>query len=162
MTPQVSTRPLSTKLNPWPIAIIAYFILFIGGVITFSIYAARQRVDLVRPDYYIEEIQFQQQLDRLNRTQPISAQVTIAYNPGQQSITVALPAAHTHHPTSGRIHLYRPSDAHLDQDLELAVNPEGVQHLDARKLQPGLWKVRVQWTVDGHEYFFAQSVVIEL
>jgi len=155
-----SSNPSSKSRNPWPIVIIAYFIVFISGVVTFAIFASRQKVELVRPDYYADEIQFQQQLDRLNRTQPINASVTIVYNSDQQTITVTLPAAHAQHPTSGQIHLYRPSDAHLDQDLALALDAEGVQHVNAKNLRPGLWKVRVQWTADGQDYFFAQTVII--
>jgi len=155
-----SSQPLAKSRNPWPIAIIAYFIVFISGIVTFAIFASRQKVELVRPDYYADEIQFQQQLDRLNRTQPISAGVTIVYDSDQQTITVTLPVAHPQHATSGQIHLYRPSDAHLDQDLALALDPEGVQQVDAKTLRPGLWKVRVQWTVDGQDYFFAQTVIV--
>lgn len=151
--------PFSTR-NPWPIAIVAYFAVFITGIVVFVAFAARNKLDLVRPDYYAEEIQFQRQLDRLNRTQSLARQVTIAYDAAQQTVAIALPPAHAGQPTSGRIHFYRPSDASLDRDVQLAVNEQGVQLVDARKLRPGLWKVRVQWTTSGQEYFFDQSVVV--
>src|SRR2546423_4406429 len=50
--------------------------------------------------------------------------------------------------------------AELEWPIDIAIAAEGVQHVDAKKLQAGLWKVHVQWTVNGQEYFFAQSVVI--
>jgi len=43
----------------------------------------------------------------------------------------------------------------------IAVDAAGVQQVDAGKLQAGLWKVRVQWTVNGEEYFVDRVVVVE-
>jgi hypothetical protein len=144
--------------NPWPIAIIAYFIVFIAFTAVIITYISSQKMDLVRGDYYDDEIRYQEQLDRMNRTQPFNAQVAIAYNSAQQSITISLPPNHSQ--SSGRIRLYRPSDETLDQDIKLAVGPDGVQRLNAKKLQAGLWKIRVYWTVDGQDYFFTKAVVV--
>ncbi len=119
-----------------------------------------QHMDLVRGDYYSEEIKFQEQLDRLNRTHPISAQVAIRYDSVQDAITLRLPAASAKLDLSGSIHLYRPSDARLDHRVPLTADAHGSQQLDARKLRPGLWKVRVRWTVESREYFFDQAVVV--
>ncbi|MHB8521468.1 MAG: FixH family protein [Limisphaerales bacterium] len=154
------TEPRRTTLNPWPIAIVAYFVVFIGFLAAFIVFAARQSMDLVRADYYDEEIRFQDQLDRLNRTQPVDHQVTVAYKPGQPAVTVELPAAHVRRQVSGLIHFYRPSNARLDQNFRLAVGADGVQKLDVTKLRAGLWKVRVQWTVDGQEYCCDRPIVI--
>ncbi len=146
--------------NPWPIAIIAFFAIAITGIIAFTVFATRNEMELVREDYYDEEMRFQQQLDRLNRTQALGAQVSVAYDSHQQSLTITLPAVQTRHQKSGRIHFYRPSDARLDQDIELAIDAEGSQRVDARKFRSGLWRVRVYWTTDGQDYFSDQSVVI--
>ena len=150
----------STHRNPWPVALVVFFVVLISGIITFVVWSARHRMDLVRTDYYDEEIKFQQQLDRLNRTRPISAQVTIGYDSAHDVITIKLPPAPTPEFPAGRIRLYRPSDAHLDHHLRLAADANGSQRIDARKLRPGLWKVRVQWTVEGREYFFDQPVIV--
>jgi hypothetical protein len=40
------------------------------------------------------------------------------------------------------------------------VNTVGEQVLDAKPLRPGLWKIRVQWTIGGEDYYFDQTVVI--
>lgn len=147
--------------NPWPIVIIAYFILFISGTVAGVIYLSRQKMDLVRGDYYDEEIRYQEQLDRMNRTQPFHAQVAIGYDSARQAITISLPAGQAQAPASGRIRLYRPSDETLDQDIQLAPDADGVQRVDAKKLRSGLWKVRVYWTVKGQDYFFGDTVVVK-
>ena len=153
-------NPTPTKRNPWPVAIIAYFALFIAFIVGFTVYAIKQRTDLVGSDYYDQEVRFQQQLDRLNRTEGVRQQVSITYDAGQHSVLVALPATQAREQISGRIQFYRPSDAALDQNLELTFNPDGSHRVDARRLQPGLWKIRVQWTIAGQQYFFEQALVI--
>jgi hypothetical protein len=151
---------LQTKRNPWPIVIISYFVVFITFIVVFVIFAARQRTDLVRQDYYDEEIRFQQQIDRVSRTRPISAEVGVTYDSSRQLITITLPVAQANRQPAGKILLYRPSDARLDRNIRLAVDEKGSQLVDTKKLRAGLWKVRVEWSVDGHEFFFDKSIVV--
>lgn len=156
-TMNATTKP---SFNPWPLAIIAFFIGFFLFTVGLVVFASRQKIDLVRGDYYAEEIKFQEQIDRMNRAQAVQEQVAIQYEPSADSITITLPPDHAKHLSSGRIRLYRPSDENLDQELTLAPGAGGLQKLDAKKLRAGLWQVRVYWTVEGKEYFFGQSVVI--
>jgi nitrogen fixation protein FixH len=146
------------RRNPWPIVITAYFAVFISFLVGFIIFATRQHVDLVRSDYYEEELRFQQQLDRVKRTQLSGQSAAIQYDSRHECITLDLPGAGG--PANGSIHLYRPSDAKLDRDLPLSVDAQGRQSLDARALQTGLWRVRVQWTRQGQEYYSDQAIVI--
>jgi hypothetical protein len=148
------------KRNPWPLVIISYFVVFITFIVMFVVFAVRQKTDLVRQDYYDEEIRFQNHIDRVSRTQPISAGVGVVYDSSRQLITVTLPVDHANRQPAGKIMLYRPSDARLDQNIQLAVDEKGSQLVDTKKLRSGLWKVRVEWSVNGQEFFFDQSIVV--
>ncbi len=145
--------------SPWPYAIIGFFILAVIFIVTYTAWAMRQREDLVADDYYEREVRFQSHLDSLNRSQAFAAQNAVAFEPGQHVIVISLPPPQSHDAT-GTIHLYRPSDARLDRDEPLALGTDGIQRLDTRKLTEGLWKVRVQWSANGQEYFLDQPVVI--
>lgn len=157
----VNTTEHPRTWNPWPVAIIAFFAIFITCVVVFIIFAARQRMDLVRPDYYEDEMRFQSQLDRLNRTLTVNAGVKVAFDARQQLITIELPREQAGAQPSGRIQFYRPSNASLDRNVPLAVNGDGVQRVDAKILPAGLWKVRVQWMVNGEDYFVDRVIVVE-
>lgn len=154
-----SPEPKSSR-NPWPIAIIAYFIVFITFIASFITFATRQKVDLVRSDYYDDEIGYQKQIERESHTLSGSSKVTIAYKADTQQIVLRFPGKQDFTNTTGNIHLYRPSDASIDQEMPLAVGVDGMQSLDAKKLKFGLWKVRVQWTVNGEEYYSDQPLVV--
>jgi nitrogen fixation protein FixH len=145
--------------NLWPASIVGFFAVAIIFLITFVAWAMRQREDLVSADYYEREVRYQQQLDSLNRSQALATQVVVTFDPEQQVIVITLPGDASRDAT-GRVHLYRPSDARLDRELPLALNAQGVQRLDAKALDHGLWKVRVKWNANGQEYFLDQPVIV--
>ena len=145
--------------NPWPYAIVAWFVLFATGLAAWIVVAVRNDMDLVREDYYEHEVLYQRHLDRAARASAAGF-LECDYDASAQSILIRLPTAHAREHASGQIHLYRPSDAKLDREIELALNAEGMQRVDTRTLRPGLWKVRVQWRVNGEEFYFDRSVVI--
>jgi hypothetical protein len=144
--------------NLWPYAILGWFVLVISFLATFATWAVQQNMDLVRADYYDEEIRYQQHLDRQQRTRGLAPGAAVGFEAAAQRIRVTLPAAHAARAT-GSIRLYRPSDARLDRERPLRLDPDGQQSLDARELPAGLWKVRVHWTTDGEEFFLEQPVI---
>lgn len=153
------TTSAQTVRSPWPIAIIAFFIVFGLFLAGFVVWAVGQKQDLVAEDYYEREVRFQEQLDRMNRTHALARDTTVSFDAASKNILVALPAAQAS-AAKGRIHFYRPSNARLDHVVPLAMNPQGRQSVDARELAAGLWKVRVEWSVDGQEFYFDQPVIV--
>ncbi len=154
------TSATTSRFNPWPLAIIAYFVFFISLTIAGVAWLSHQKMDLVRGDYYDDEIRYQEQLDRIDRTQPFKGRFSVDYNSPEKLILISLPAEHGGAQSSGRIRLYRPSDEKMDQEIQLALDTNGTQRLEAKNLKSGLWKVRVYWTVQGHDYYFTRSMVI--
>jgi hypothetical protein len=151
---------MKTKRNLWPAFVIAAFGLFAAGMATLVVIACNNGSDLVRQDYYEEELRFQSQLDRLNRSTSLAQQVSIVYDTNAQQIVVSLPRDHASSFPEGGIELYRPSSSQLDKRIALAVDQKGTQSLDARTLVAGLWKVRVHWNVNSEEFFSDQPIVI--
>jgi hypothetical protein len=148
------------RTNPWPYAIIGWFLLFGSGMAAWVVVAVRNDPELVRADYYEQEIAYQKQIDRLNRTAAVRGEVSVFYESAQQQIALRLPAAHLGNKSIGTVRFYRPSNAKLDFELPLALDATGAQRIPTDKLQGGLWKVRVQWTSGGQEFFHDQSVVL--
>jgi nitrogen fixation protein FixH len=152
----------STK-NPrslWPYGIIVAFAIFICGTIGLIVLACSHRTDLVSANYYEQEIKFQNRLDQLRRTAQLNVAGTVAYDAGKQQIKISLPTDQSRQAVSGRVQLYRPSAAGLDRQVALTPDREGVQIVEAKDLRPGLWKVRVSWTVGDNDYFIDQKIVI--
>ncbi len=147
--------------NLWPHAIIAWFVIFAAALAAWVTVAMRQKLDLVRSDYYEEEVRFQHQLDRLNRTAAIRGEVAIHHDTTKREVTFRLPAAQLASRPAGSIRFYRPSDAALDFAVPLAVDAAGIQRIGTGALRGGLWRVRVQWNAAEHEYFYEQVIVAD-
>jgi hypothetical protein len=152
---------MKTTRSFWPLGITLAFVLFALGIATMVVIACTHKVDLIRADYYDQEIKYQTQLDRLNRTAKLSDAVKIAYDNSTRLLTISLPPTHAGPDTVGRVEFYRPSAANLDRQLKLALDAKGVQTVDAAALIPGLWKVRVQWTFRNEEYFADQKIIVD-
>ena len=150
------TRP---PRNPWPIAIIAFFVVFGIFIASFIGWAVSQKQELVSENYYEQEVRYQDQLDRVNRTRFLAGQTAVTFEPAAKSVVINLPVAQAAGAT-GQIHFYRPSNAKLDHALPLAVNAEGAQRIDGRSLAAGLWKVRVEWSAKGQDFYFDQQVIV--
>ena len=150
----------SLKANPWPYAIIGWFVLFVSGLAVWAIVAVRQNMDLVRPDYYEAEIRYQQQIERLKRTSSLRSEISITHDSLRHRLALQLPTGRGAAPAEGTIRFYRPSDARLDFELKLALDAGGNQHIDTTHLQPGFWKVRILWSVGAEEFYFDQPVVL--
>ena len=140
------------KRNLWPYAIILYFIVFIGGVAAWITFAVRNDHELVRKDYYEQELKFQNELDGVARA--ATTGVNVSYNSAKQMLTVSLPVNNS----AGSLKFYRPSNERLDQEIPLALK-DGVQSIDVRSFERGLWKIRLTWTSNGAEYQHDQTLI---
>lgn len=153
------SAPHSTP-NPWPLGIIIVFALFAAATAALVLFSTLHRMDLVSEDYYEREVAFQTQLDRVKRTQSLRGAVTVHFDPVQFSIVVEFPPEHAERHAGGVIHLYRPSEARLDQKIAVNYGEDGRQILRAGSFRAGLWRIRILWTLDDREYFYDQSVLI--
>jgi hypothetical protein len=151
---------MKSNRNLWPWAIVLTFVLFISGTVSLVVMACSQKVELVSQNYYEQELQFQGQLDRMNRTSRLAVPASISYDPIRRLIAISLPPEHKGRMVTGHIDLYRPSAAGQDRRLTLQTDERGIQSLDAAHLGAGLWKLRLSWQVDDREYFHEQQIVI--
>ena len=148
------------RFNPWPAGIIAAFAVFIPATATLIVVATRNRMELVTHDYYEQEIRYQQQMDRVGRTRALGSKVTVTHDAAWHRLIIQLPSEHVGRQAVGRIYFYRPSDARQDRQMELDPDSRGEQAVDVGQFAPGLWKIRVLWTVGNEEYFSDDAVVL--
>lgn len=153
-----TSAPKTSSL--WPLAIVGAFALFILGIVTLIIAASSQRADLVSADYYEQEVRYQDQIERLRRTEPFDREIQAKMDAAAGSLVISLPAAHAGRNPTGWIRFYRPDAARLDQEFVLNPDAQGRQQLSIAGMSAGLWKVRLEWTVDREEFYADRQIVI--
>ncbi len=158
--PVAATSNAGRRWDPWPVGLVVFFAVFISCVAAFITFAVSQQMDLVRPDYYEEEIRYQVQLDRLGRTRALGPEAALSLDAFARRAWVRVPAAHVAAGARGTVTLYRPSDARADRIVALQPSMGGEQVVSMEGQGPGLWRVRVRWASGGTEYHLEDSVVL--
>lgn len=134
--------------------------LFIGAasfmvfIIALVIGCMKQNYFLVAKDYYRQEINYQQHIDKVSNTTSkqkvvdFENQAAAGYVKFKFSNLVEKPDG-----VEGKITFFRPSDARKDVVVPINLNGENQQAIDVKSLQKGLWKVKVDWVEKGEAYY---------
>ncbi|RYU81531.1 FixH family protein [Hymenobacter persicinus] len=147
-----------SKRTFWPYAIILTFVLFAGYIGYMVQQAMRTSVDLVSADYYQQELAYQQRMETVARTAALPAPVQLRLDAAAERLALQLPAALAGRAVQGQLHFFRPSDQQLDFTLPLQLSADGRQQLSTARMQPGYWRIRLDFTAGGQAYFVERNV----
>ncbi|MDU0372037.1 FixH family protein [Hymenobacter endophyticus] len=151
----------TTRRNLWPYAIIATFVLFAAYIGYMVQRAMRTNVDLVSADYYQQELAYQQRMESVARTAALPAPVRVAYERASQRLTLQLPPALAGQAVRGTLYFFRPSDQKLDFRLPFSPTGDSArQELNTSRLLAGYWRLRLDFTAGGHQYFVEKELSI--
>ena len=132
----------------WGTGILLSIIGFIVIIMTMVVISVRMDgIELVTEGYYEKEIAYQDQIDKEQVTMDQNRDV-ISFNSQKQLLILDLPAG-----VKGTLHLFRPSDAELDQKLSLEGKNIGAIEIPVDKLKEGYWKAQLNWTENGVEFY---------
>lgn len=146
------------RIEPWPVAIVGFFVVAILGAVAFVTFCTMHPSELVAADYYDQEMRYQEQMERLERTRTQTSGASVSFESAANQIRIQVPPEQVSSGVKGWIHLYRPSAAGMDRRVELSVDAKGQQVIDAADLVAGRWEVRVAWEAEGEEFFYSQDV----
>ena len=141
----------------WPYAIVVCMVLFMAYIAMFVYKAMKQDVDLVSKDYYQQEIEYQDRIESVKRTQALG-DVMLDYKAESKSILLQMPATYKDKNLSGTVTLFRPSDDKMDKEIPLQLGRDQSQLLETQDLESGLWKVRVNFT-DGQDTYYTEKTI---
>jgi hypothetical protein len=143
----------------WGTGIVIAFAIFMGGTISTAVYLMNQDVNLVADDYYDQEIKYQQQIDRMERTSRLGTKQIVTFDGSIVSINI--PKSVLSKKLTGEIYFYRPSDSKSDIKIALITDSSGVQVIPVKNLVKGYWKIKVSWLSNGKEYFAEDRILIQ-
>jgi hypothetical protein len=135
----------------WVVSAFIGFALFIGTLVFICV---RQDINLVSVNYYQEELVHQQKMDQQQNMVELKERPVIILENEQVKLTFA----GLNKLTKGELKLTRPSDAKLDQHFKL--NQDTQQNFPLRISEKGLYRVTMQWTMNGKDYYFEKLMVL--
>jgi hypothetical protein len=144
----------TSRKSLWGYGIAAIYTIFALATLSFVAFTMTQKVELVAPDYYAQEVAYERQIHRERQTnelaQELAQQVTCELSADGQFIKLQFPPQAA---VRGTIHLYRPSESALDVQFALVPDADGTQTIPTAKLSKGLWRVKVTWSSEGREFY---------
>ena len=143
----------------WGTGIVIAFVIFMGGTISTAVYLMNQDVNLVAENYYDQEINYQQHIDRMERTNQLQKKQIISFDGA--IVRINIPNSVLSERLSGEIYFYRPSDSNSDIKIPLVPDSSGVHVIPVESLEKGYWKIKVNWLSNGKDYFSEDRILIQ-
>lgn len=157
--PAPTTNATSGKV--WARGVAITYSLFALCTLGFVVFAFTQKVNLVTPNYYQMEVQYQQRIAQIQRARDLPTPLQWFVIPEHQSIEILYPQEFlTRGDLSGTITLYRPSSPELDVHIAIRPDAAGKQNISTVSLRKGYWKIFVEWKSNGLDYYKESDLMI--
>ncbi len=138
--------------------IVSVIVLSIIGLIALIIFSGKIKFGMVDENYYEKDLQYQDQIDRIERAGELQEAVKIELIGNY--ISIDFPELFEPTEVSGEIKLYRPSDPQLDQFINILLDNEGRQFIETTRLKSGAWKLMLTWYYDDLDYYIEKRIFI--
>jgi hypothetical protein len=130
------------------------FVVFMVGLV----YMCIQQKDLflVTPEYYQEELAYQDRINGMQNVADLSSEVGITYS--ETGLIVEFPEECKE--SYGEISLYRPSNATKDISIPFRLSLNNKLDIATGQLDKGLWVLKLKWTKDEKDYYLEEKITI--
>ena len=143
--------------NSWAYGIVMVIVLFMAYIIFLVVKTYQLKVDLVSEDYYVQELNYQNQLAKMNN---VSEDEKVKWKIMGEEVLFHFPVPNDS--IAGTIEFFRPSDSSLDKKIKIAVDKEGKQYLSTTNLVTGLYRVKVDWKENAKDYYMEEDFYLFL
>ena len=143
----------------WGTGIVLAFIGFMGFIMFFVIKANTDKKydhDLVTEDYYVKELDFQNDIDKQNNAKALLENISWAKT--EKGLVIIFPEHLLTNSITGKVFLYRPSNKQLDFELPISLSDHNLLIPDKRLLD-GRWNIKVDWQYNGKSYLYKKEII---
>lgn len=135
----------------WGYKLLFTFIVFIGGMGYLVYRSMSTDFELVEKEYYKSELKYQDVIEGAHQASLLSQQVQL--HQSGDSLQLRFPEGFQSGDISGTAWFYCAYDSKRDQQLKLAPDANGVQHVDMHRLAPGNYTVKLQWKGNNTSFY---------
>ena len=142
----------------WGVGITITIIVFMLISFWLIYFSFSQNVNLVSDDYYEAEVQFNDKMETIERTDQLSEKLTIEVRSGK--IEYIFPNLDELSKINGNILLYRPSSGDKDFNIPILLDSTNKQIINTKDMISGLWKTKVEWQIDTTKYYNEKKLMV--
>lgn len=141
------------NIGHWITVSFILFAAFIGILVTVCV---KEDISLVSKNYYQEEIAYQEQIQRMENAAHLEEKPVIKVIANQ--IQIEFPDVVS--VEKGELKLFCPSNSAMDRTFRVAATGHKVQTFKLQHMQPGLYKAKLLWSMNGKEYYQEETIYI--
>jgi len=143
----------------WPTGIIisiAAFVIFILSFVYKVTFLPQYDHHLVSDDYYKDELNYQQEIDKLNTAAELKQNLIL--KKVDLGLLISFPSEFEASKIKGTIAFQRLSNDKIDFLLPIDLETNDLLISDD-KLVEGRWNVKIEWTVNNNTYLFKKKIM---
>jgi hypothetical protein len=143
----------------WPTGIIlalSAFVIFILSFVYKATFMSQYDHHLVSDDYYKDELNYQQEIDKLNKAAALEEDVTLIKV--QEGLLIKFPEEFDAEKITGTISFQRPSNDKIDFQLPIKLIASNYL-ISNENLVEGRWNAKIEWSINGTTYLFKEKLM---
>ena len=140
----------------WGFKILTAYLIFVAGIMFLVIRASVEDFDMVEPDYYKAELNYQNRIDQQKRAAALTDSVKIS-KINSERLSINFPADIKNKRIKGVVFLYSPSDA--KKDLKKTFECAGYLSLSLPEKPTGYYRIKIEWEAEGVSYFHEEAMM---
>lgn len=138
--------------SKWGVGVFSLYGSFVFFILILVMFVSIQKFDFVEDNYYQKELVYQEQIDRIARTNNLEGKISVEFLANLEKIQINFPVAISNEIT-GTIKFFRPSNSNLDFELPIQLDSLMTQEVDAEKVVRGYWQIKINWSSDSIDYY---------
>ena len=111
---------------------------------------------LVSDDYYKDELNYQQEINKLNKAAALKEDITLSKVP--EGLLIKFPAEFDSEKITGTISFQRPSNDKIDFQFPIKLIASNYL-ISNENLVDGRWNAKIEWTINGTTYLFKEKLM---
>ena len=134
--------------------------LFYCGFVAFMLFMVwctnLMKTEFVTEDYYGKELKFQEQLDKMKRSNVLSQPVN--WTVQNNSVKLNFPVDVKGRGIKAKVLFYRPDNSMRDFNVSCIADTSGICVINSEKFRHGAYKMEVDWSA-GNETYYTEGVI---
>lgn len=145
------------KFN-WGYRIALLYISFAGLIIFLVSKSMNETIDLVSPDYYAQELKYQDKKESEERNNNLVTPAMIYCD--AEGIRVEFPSEFDPKGITGSINVFRPSDKSKDFTVNITADSNHTQFIPATDLDKGMYRIKLNFNYNNESYYSEKQIVV--
>jgi len=143
------------KLN-WGAGIAILYSGFVAMILVLVSMSASQKIDLVTDNYYAEELQFQDKINKSERAKALED--PLKWEVDEKGILIHYPKSFSEKNLSGKVNLYCPSDDSKDLHFQVSTK-NNIQFIASSEIPDGRYYLQIDWK-NGEDTYWNEDLIV--